>query len=117
MIRSTLAMLFIASLPLVASAQSMKMPMGHTGPSTPAEKDSKAAMDAMMAEMAAPPTGDPDRDFVAMMIPHHQGAIAMAKIELRYGKDPVLRDLAQKIVDAQEHEIATMKAWQSQHGH
>ena len=45
--------------------------------------------------MAAKPTGDPDRDFAAMMIPHHQGAIDMAKVELIYGRDPVLRRLAQ----------------------
>src|SRR5450759_1961032 len=48
-------------------------------------------MDAGM--MAAKPTGNPDRDFAAMMIPHHQGAVDMAKIQLIYGRDPVLRRL------------------------
>jgi uncharacterized protein (DUF305 family) len=54
-------------------------------------------------------TGDPDHDFAAMMIPHHQGAIDMAKAELLYGKDPVLRRLAQEIIVTQEQEIAVMR--------
>ena len=64
---------------------------------------------------AAPMTGDPDRDFVAMMKPHHAGAIDMAKIELQYGRDPDLRALAEAIVAAQEKEIAFMAAWQAKH--
>jgi len=59
--------------------------------------------------MAAPMTGDPDHDFVAMMIPHHQGAVDMAKVELIYGKDPVLRRLAQEIIVTQEQEIEVMR--------
>jgi uncharacterized protein (DUF305 family) len=58
--------------------------------------------------MAAKPTGDPDRDFAAMMIPHHQGAIDMAKVELIYGRDPVLRRLAQGIIVEQQQEIELM---------
>ena len=54
-----------------------------------------AAMDRMDHAMMVPPSGDPDRDFAAMMIPHHQGAIDMATIELKYGRDPVLRRLAE----------------------
>ena len=56
----------------------------------------------------APMTGDLDHDFAAMMIPHHQGAVDMAKVELIYGKDPVLRRLAQEIVVTQEQEIVVM---------
>jgi uncharacterized protein (DUF305 family) len=56
----------------------------------------------------APMTGDPDHDFAAMMIPHHEGAVDMAKVELIYGKDPVLRRLAQEIVVTQEQEIVVM---------
>ena len=64
-------------------------------------------MDASM--MAAKPTGDPDRDFAAMMVPHHQGAVDMAKIQLIYGRDPVLRRLAQAIIVEQQQEIELMQ--------
>jgi uncharacterized protein (DUF305 family) len=57
----------------------------------------------------APMTCDPDHDFAAMMIPHHQGAIDMAKVELLYGKDPALRRLAQEIIVTQEQEIEVMR--------
>ncbi len=57
----------------------------------------------------APMTGGPDHDFAAMMIPHHQGAVDMAKAELLYGKDPVLRRLAQEIIVTQEQEIEVMR--------
>ena len=74
------------------------------------------AMDKMSRDMAAAPmTGDADRDFTAMMIPHHQGAIDMARYELANGKDPALRRLARDIVAAQEKEIAAMKGWQAKH--
>ncbi len=59
--------------------------------------------------MAAKPTSDPDRDFAAMMIPHHQGAVDMAKIQLIYGRDPVMRRLAQAIIVEQQQEIELMQ--------
>jgi hypothetical protein len=68
-----------------------------------------AAMDRMDRDMMVPPSGDPDRDFAAMMIPHHQGAIDMAKVQLQYGKDPRLRRLAQGIIVEQAQEIAVMQ--------
>ena len=68
------------------------------------------AMDRMNSGMAAArPMGDPDRDFAAMMIPHHQGAIDMAKVELIYGRDPVLLRLAQGIIVEQQQEIELME--------
>ena len=79
-----------------------------------AEND--AAMTRMMDDMSIKPSGDIDRDFVAMMTPHHQGAIDMAKVELQYGKDPELLKLAGDIVAAQEQEIAQMKAWLAKNG-
>lgn len=77
----------------------------------------KAADDKMMRDMTAPEyTGDADKDFVAHMIPHHQGAIEMAQIELKYGKDPELKRLARNIIKAQHDEIAFMRRWQEKHG-
>jgi len=72
-----------------------------------AEND--AAMTRMMNDMAAKPTGDIDRDFVAMMAPHHQGAIDMAVLQLRYGKNEQLKRIAQEIIVSQLQEIAAMK--------
>ena len=72
-----------------------------------AEND--AAMNKMISGMAIRPTGDVDRDFVAMMVPHHQGAIDMAQAVLRYGHNEQLRRLAQEIVVTQQQEIAAMR--------
>jgi len=74
------------------------------------------AMDVSMKRMdhdmaAALMTGDVDHNFAAMMIPHHQGAIDMAKGELSYGKDPVMRRLAQEILVDQQSEIDVMNLW------
>jgi uncharacterized protein (DUF305 family) len=71
--------------------------------------ENDAAMNKMMADMTIKPTGDVDRDFVAMMVPHHQGAIDMAQAVLRYGRNERLRRLAQQIVVAQQQEIAAMR--------
>jgi uncharacterized protein (DUF305 family) len=96
----------------VAFADDMAgMNMGES----PADKAFMASMQAMMKDMQAKPTGDADKDFVNMMLPHHQGAVDMAKVELHYGKDPMLRDLATAIIAAQEKEIGMMKAWQAKH--
>jgi uncharacterized protein (DUF305 family) len=87
---------------------------GASGDSTQAYK---TADDRMMHDMNAPEyTGDADKDFVAHMIPHHQGAIEMAQVELKYGKDPELKRLAHNIIKAQHDEIAFMKRWQQKHG-
>ena len=72
-------------------------------------RENDAAMTKMMDDMSVKPTGDVDRDFVAMMAPHHQGAIDMAVIELRYGKNEQLRRIAQEIIVDQMQEIAAMK--------
>ena len=102
-------------------APSAPMPMpGMTIPmkpdAAPAEGSMMSAMDRMSKDMAAVPmTGDADRDFVGMMLPHHQGAVDMAKFELAHGKDPAMLKLARAIVAAQDKEIAEMKAWQAKH--
>jgi uncharacterized protein (DUF305 family) len=95
-----------------ARAEDMKgMNMMTKPATTPADKAFAASMKTMMNGMNVKPTGKPDKDFVLMMMPHHQGAIDMAKVELQYGTDPELRQLATDIVAAQEKEIAQMKAW------
>jgi Domain of unknown function (DUF305) len=71
--------------------------------------ENDAAMNKMMADMTIKPSGDVDRDFVAMMVPHHQGAVDMAKAELRYGHNAQLLRLAQEIVATQQQEIAVMR--------
>jgi hypothetical protein len=66
-------------------------------------------MKKMMADMAIKPTGNVDRDFVEMMVPHHQGAVDMAQAELKYGHNKQLRQLAHRIVEAQQREIVVMR--------
>jgi uncharacterized protein (DUF305 family) len=93
----------------------MAMHKSTDADASPSTRAFKEADEKMMRQMGAAMTGDADRDFVAGMIPHHQGAIDMAKVELQYGKDPSLRQLAREIVDAQTKEIALMRAWQAKH--
>jgi uncharacterized protein (DUF305 family) len=111
---------FALLLPPVASmavAQEMKG-MDHSSmqdgsASTKAFEDANARMHKNMTIQYS---GNADADFVRSMIPHHQGAIDMAKVELAHGKDPELRKLAEEIIKAQEAEIANMQAWLKAHG-
>jgi uncharacterized protein (DUF305 family) len=102
--------------PAMPAHPGMAMPTVSAGPAvSPSTKAFKAADDKMMRDMNRPMTGDADQDFVAGMLPHHQGAVDMAKVELQYGKDPEMRRLAQGIIAAQDKEIAQMQAWQKKH--
>jgi len=71
--------------------------------------ENAAAMSKMMAAMAVKPAGDVDKDFVATMVPHHEGAIEMAQAELRHGRNEQLRRIAQEIIIDQTQEIAAMQ--------
>ncbi|MFO1148555.1 MAG: DUF305 domain-containing protein [Alsobacter sp.] len=113
-----LAACALAGAMALANAQMSHGTMQHggmhgaaTAQDTPASKAFKEAAARMHRDMAIAYTGDADVDFVKGMIPHHQAAIDMAKIELQYGKDEQTRKLAEAIIKAQEAEIADMKAW------
>lgn len=91
---------------------------GH-GPSrsdSPAVAEYKAAHDRMMRAMDLPYTGDPDVDFRTHMIPHHAGAMDMARVAMRYAKDPWTRQLAESVIYEQQREIAEMQGWLARRG-
>jgi Domain of unknown function (DUF305) len=95
-LRGTMPVQYVADRPDYADEQ-------------PFLSENDAAMNKMMADMTIKPTGDVDRDFVAMMVPHYQGAIDMARAVLRYGHNEQLRRIAQEVVVTQQQEIAAMR--------
>lgn len=91
-------------------------PMMMSGtPNSEAAQAFAAANMKMHKDMTMDFTGDADVDFVRGMIPHHQGAIDMAQVVLKYGKDPDVRKLAEGIIAAQNNEIAFMTSWLAKH--
>jgi uncharacterized protein (DUF305 family) len=112
----------VAVLTMGAPAVAQTMQHGNGKPAAPADQSPadrayREAMEKMHAAMMnVPYTGDADVDFAASMIPHHQGAVDMARVELKYGKDPEMRRLAHAVVAAQEQEIKQMRRWQAKRG-
>jgi len=112
-----MALVLLLGAGLVASAGEVSHHRGTSGATTerrladeaPFLAENDAAMAKMMNDMAAKPTGDIDRDFVAMMVPHHQGAIDMALAVLRHGHNEQIKRLAQEIIVTQQQEIAAMR--------
>jgi uncharacterized protein (DUF305 family) len=105
-------------MPMNQGMQHGQMSQGHQDHGAPAgagdaEKAYRAANAKMHKAMDIKYTGDADRDFVAGMIAHHQGAIDMAQVELKYGKDPEIRKLAEAVIRDQTREIEEMRAWQA----
>ena len=124
MTRTHIAITLIAAVGLAGIAWAQKADtmdhskMDHSKMNMPMPADATAAttaymeaMEKMHKDMTMSYTGDSDKDFVTGMLPHHQGAVDMAKIELQYGKDPDLKKLAANIIKSQDEEIAFMKAW------
>ena len=115
------AMAAIAGLMLSFTAQAQEAGHDHSMQhetkvdDAPSSKAFTEASAKMHEDMTVNLTGDADEDFVRGMIPHHQGAIDMARIELQYGKDPEIRKMAEAIIKAQEAEIAEMKQWLEKH--
>ena len=112
----TLVVALVAASAFLAVAQDRSEPgrsisstsAGDVSGEGPYLVENDAAMKKMMSDMAITPTGDVDSDFVAMMVPHHQGAIDMAIAVLRHGRNPQIRRLAQEIIVTQQEEIAAM---------
>ncbi len=100
-----------SSQPAGAHAHGSAQPKGDTGPSSAAFH---AVNQKMHEGMDIAFTGNADVDFARGMIPHHQGAVEMAKVVLAFGKDPQIRKLAEEIIKAQESEIAFMQDWLKQ---
>lgn len=111
-VRTMLKIVIALAIPTLCNTPAMTAGLQTDATSTSGEAaflaENHAAMTTMMDGMSATPTGDVDRDFVAMMVPHHQGAIDMAQAELRYGHNEQLRRIAQEIVVEQQQEIVAM---------
>lgn len=116
----TLALFALGAPAALAQMQGMDMQkmmqMMTPGANDPAStKDFKTAHMNMMKNMNMEFTGDPDRDFAASMKTHHEGGIEMAKIQLRHGKDPEMRKMAEKLVKEQSEENKKFESWLSKH--
>jgi uncharacterized protein (DUF305 family) len=115
-----LAALLGCALPATPALSQQAPASGHSAHAIPASgnpvaDEFRVANEKMHKDMGIGLSGDADRDFAQSMIPHHQGAIDMARIALKHGKDPEIRKLAEAVVSAQESEIAQLREWLARH--
>jgi uncharacterized protein (DUF305 family) len=104
------------SMPTMAGMAMPALPPGSPAAAFHQQMDSvMTVMDTGMQQMGGVPPTDLDASFAAMMVPHHQGAVDMARLQLLYGKDPELRRLAQSIIAEQQIEMQQMTAWLRKH--
>jgi len=111
-----IAALLSLALTAVTPAIAGEMDMATSAEGAPSTKAFESVSQTMHeAMMMVPYTGNTDVDFATQMLPHHGGAVDMAKVERQYGKDPEMRKLAEDIIKAQDQEIALVNAWLAKH--